>query len=65
MHQTDLSNQDISIDTADFHRQGLGFNPRAVCVGLVMGNLELGQKFFTVSQLFPLSINSVDLYDRQ
>jgi len=47
MRQTGLSNQDISIDTPDFHRQGLGFNPRAVCVGLVLGNLELGHKFFT------------------
>jgi len=27
MRQTGLSNQDISIDTADFHRQGLGSIP--------------------------------------
>jgi len=52
MRQTGLSNQDIKIDKADFHRQGLGFNPRAFCVGLVVGNLEWGAEMFHIFTAF-------------
>jgi hypothetical protein len=51
MRQTGLSNQDISTDKADFHRQGLGSIPVQLC-GTCGGKSGIGTEIFQFHNFF-------------